>query len=76
MSGSDFRFIYWDDVPVSKENKDVSHEGFPSPCSNHAAQQQEEEDKLAEQRMLIILRNGNSGEHYEIYDDEDIDPEN
>jgi hypothetical protein len=29
------------------------------PCSNHARQQDEEEE-----RMKVILQNGNTGEHY------------
>jgi hypothetical protein len=38
-------------------------------CGNYAQQQAEdEEERIAEQRMLIILRNGNSGEHYDCWD--------
>lgn len=55
QTGSDFTFLYWDDMV------DISHEGYPSPCVAHAKEQDEEE---AEKRMMIIMRNGNSGEHY------------
>lgn len=51
-------------------------------CSAHAAQQQrdideeeiDEEEKQAIERMMIIMRNGNSGEHYEQFNDSDIHP--
>ena len=33
------------------------------------------EDEEAIRRMEIIMRNGNSGVHYDIYDDDDEDSE-
>ncbi len=47
-------------------------------CAIHAHFQQleiDEEEKEAEQRMMIILRNGNNGEHYDSLNDSDIHPE-
>ena len=38
-------------------------------------QSQEEEERLAEERMMIIIRNGNEGTHYPEYNDKDQDDE-
>lgn len=50
-----------------KNNHDGTHEATRWICSNHATQQ--DEDEAAEElRMRIIMQNGNTGEHYDIYD--------
>lgn len=50
-------------------NHDGTHTDMrPTPCSNHAIQQ--EEDEEAEMRMRIIMQNGNTGEHYDIFEEE------
>lgn len=70
MIDSDFIF----DEDPGDDNKYVSS------CAIHARQQQEdideedEEEKKAIERMMIILRNGNTGEHYPGYNDSDIHP--
>ena len=64
--GSDMKFLFWDDPGDSQEH--VDKQANTSPCANHALQQDEEE-KDAQERMIIILRNGNSGEHYPEYKD-------
>ena len=48
----------------------------PTPCSNHERDNEEEERK-AEERMMIIMRNGNQGNHYAEYQDylDDTDEE-
>jgi len=67
--GEDFKFVYWDDYFPDKDNKKTN-------CSAHAKQQEEDEEEAAiAERMMIIMRNGNNGDHYEIYDDEDVDPD-
>ena len=64
--GSDMKFVWWDDIGDSQEH--VDQQVKATPCSNHAVQQDEEEAE-AERRMMIIMRNGNSGEHYPEYQD-------
>ena len=64
--GSDMKFVWWDDIGDSQEH--VDQQVKPMPCSNHAVQQDEDEAE-AERRMMIIMRNGNSGEHYPEYQD-------
>ena len=66
--GSDLKFIFWDDVGDSQEHVDNQK---PS-CSNHD-KATEEEERLAEERMMIIIRNGNEGTHYPEYDDKEED---
>jgi hypothetical protein len=58
-AGDDMRFLYWDDLGDSQDEVDNQK----STCSNHA-KQQDEDERIAEERMMIIMRNGNSGEHY------------
>lgn len=59
MDGKDFKFLYWDD-PEEQPKK---------PSENT-------DDELREEyRMWVIMRNGNSGEHYDIYDDTEEDPD-
>ena len=64
--GSDLKFIFWDDVGDSQEHVDNQK---PS-CSNHD-KATEEEERLAEERMMIIIRNGNEGTHYPEYNNEE-----
>jgi hypothetical protein len=64
--GSDLKFIFWDDVGDSQDHVDNQK---PS-CSNHD-KATEEEERLAEERMMIIIRNGNEGTHYPEYDDKE-----
>ena len=58
-AGDDMKFLYWDDLGDSQDEVDNQK----STCSNHA-KQQDEDERIAEERMMIIMRNGNSGEHY------------
>ena len=46
-------------------NQDGTHYAFSKGCSSHAIQQEEDEAE-AERRMLIIMQNGNTGEHYDL----------
>ena len=64
--GSDLKFIFWDDVGDSQDHVDNQK---PS-CSNHD-KATEEEERLADERMMIIIRNGNEGTHYPEYDDKE-----
>ena len=68
--GSDLKFIFWDDVGDSQDHVDNQK---PS-CSNHD-KATEEEERLAEERMMIIIRNGNEGTHYPEYDNKEQDNE-
>ena len=52
-----------------KNNHDGTHDATRWACSNHAIQQDEDE-AAAEERMLIIMQNGNTGEHYDLLDEE------
>ena len=65
-AGEDMKFIFWDDVGDSQDHVDNQK---PS-CSNHD-KATEEEERLAEERMMIIIRNGNEGTHYPEYDDKE-----
>jgi hypothetical protein len=71
-AGSDMKFLFWDDPGDSQENVDNQK----TPCSNHAMETDEEERKAVE-RMMIIMRNGNTGEGYTEYQDylDDTDEE-
>ena len=69
-AGEDMKFIFWDDVGDSQDHVDNQK---PS-CSNHD-KATEEEERLAEERMMIIIRNGNEGTHYPEYNDKDQDDE-
>jgi hypothetical protein len=71
-AGSDMKFLFWDDPGDSQENVDNQK----TPCSNHAVETDEEERKAVE-RMMIIMRNGNTGEGYPEYQDylDDTDEE-
>jgi hypothetical protein len=66
-AGEDMKFIFWDDVGDSQDYVDNQK---PS-RSNHDKATEEEEDRLAEERMMIIIRNGNEGSHYPEYDDKE-----
>lgn len=51
-------------------NKDGTHTTMrlSNACSNHAIQQEEDEEEL---RMRVIMQNGNTGEHYNILQQEE-----
>ena len=68
--GSDYRFLYWDDLGDSQQHVD-------NQCQKHAEQQDKDllEDRLLDaewiekeeeynRRMDIIGQNGNTGEQY------------
>lgn len=65
-AGEDMRFIFWDDVGDSQDHVDNQK---PS-CPDHD-KATEEEERLAEERMMIIIRNGNEGSHYPEYNDKE-----
>jgi len=75
---NDHVFLYWDDPGDSQKHVDRQcscnswqrqiQENELGGCCNHARQQNEDE-KQAEHRMMIILRNGNEGLHYDEYED-------
>lgn len=71
--GSDMNFLFWDDPGDSQENVDNQSEC----CANHERDAEEEEERLAVERMMIIMRNGNTGEGYPEYKDymDDTDEE-
>jgi hypothetical protein len=81
-AGSDMKFLFWDDPGDSQENVDnqattrtavvLSESG-----SRAATRDTDEEERKAEERMRIILQNGNTGEHYPEYQDytDDTDEE-
>jgi hypothetical protein len=71
-AGSDMKFLFWDDPGDSQEDVDNQK----TPCSNHAMETDDEERKAVE-RMMIIMRNGNTGEGYPEYQDylDDTDEE-
>lgn len=87
-AGSDMKFLFWDDPGDSQDNVDnqcnlkdwqreiIERELGKTCCSAHA-RDTEEDERLAEERMMIIIRNGNSGEHYPEYADymDDTDEE-
>lgn len=60
-----------------KNNHDGTHDATRwierTPCSNHAYQQDEDEEdeEAAEMRLRIIMQNGNTGEHYDIFQEEE-----
>lgn len=78
MSDDSYKFLYWDDPGDSHDHVDnqCSCNEWQSEiqkrelggCCNHAKQQDEDELE-AEQRMMIIMRNGNEGLHYDEYQD-------
>lgn len=65
-----FLYLYFSHKDWEKKQeaqpKDIHHQGFHSPCSNHAREQEwEEKEEEWNKRMDIIGQNGNTGEHYE-----------
>lgn len=73
---SEYKFLYWDDPGDSQGSVDkqcscnewqqqIQHTELGS-CCKHAQQQEEDE---ATARMMIIMRNGNEGLHYDDYQD-------
>jgi len=78
QTGSDFNFLYWDDPGDSQQ--DVDNQQWKKEILERETwmllkgrQQKlddsEREEEEAKRRMQIIMRNGNSGEHYDIWDD-------
>lgn len=76
MAKDEYIFLYWDDPGDSQEEvdnqctcngwkKEVQLNELGS-CCNRAKRQEEDllSEVEAENRMLIIMRNGNTGEHY------------
>jgi hypothetical protein len=59
---SEYRFLYWDDLGDSQDEVDRQKKS----CANHQREldDSEKEEEEAVRRMQIIMRNGNSGEHY------------
>lgn len=70
MSGKDYKFLYWDDYESEDakkpEFKDWQKEIFKKELNWDV-------DKEAEDRITIIKRKGNSGEHCDTYDDGEYD---
>ena len=65
-----FVYLYASHKAWEKEQqarpKDIHHQGFHSPCQNHARDQEwEEKEEEWNKRMDIIGTNGNEGTHYE-----------
>jgi len=82
QTGSDFNFLYWDDPGDSQSEVDnqetmpdwkkevLERETWMLPKDHQQnLDDSEREEEDAERRMQIIMRNGNSGEHYDIWDD-------
>lgn len=76
QTGSDFKFLYWDDLGDSQSEVDnqcscnewqaeIQNKELGG-CCNHQREldDSEREEEEAVNRMQIIMRNGNSGEHY------------
>lgn len=74
---SEFLFLYWDDLGDSQEEVDnQNRESLTESLSSNRQIQvddSEKEEQEAIRRMQIIMRNGNSGEHYDIYDDGELE---
>jgi hypothetical protein len=83
MAKDEYIFLYWDDPGDSQESvdkqctcsdwkKEVQVKELGS-CCKHAKQQEEDirSEEEAEYRMYVIMRNGNSGEHYFNNDNDD-----
>ena len=67
---SEYKFLYWDeqgkdDCSCNEWQQQIQHKELGS-CCKHAQQQEEDE---ATARMMIIMRNGNEGLHYDDYQD-------
>ena len=86
QTSSDFKFLYWDDLGDSQSEvdnqgaipdwkKEILEKETWMLCSDHQKDldDSEREEEEAERRMQIIMRNGNSGEHYELYDDGELE---
>jgi hypothetical protein len=79
-AGSDMKFLFWDDPGDSQENVDNQKNLAQTTQGKDllfTARDTDEEERKAEERMRIILQNGNTGEHYPEYKDylDDIDEE-
>jgi hypothetical protein len=87
-AGSDMKFLFWDDPGDSQENVDnqcnhkdwqreIAQRELGKTCCSAHARDTDEEERKAEERMMIIMRNGNTGEGYPEYQDytDDTDEE-
>jgi hypothetical protein len=80
--GSDLKFILWDDPGDSQDSVDNQCDCPPwkteiaynelrkSCCIAKAKQEHLLEQERLDERMIVIMQNGNTGEHYPEYDDE------
>jgi len=82
-AGEDVKFIFWDDVGDSQEHVDnqcdcppwkteIAYNELNKPCCIAKARQEDFlEQKRLDERMRVIMQNGNTGEHYPEYDDKE-----
>lgn len=81
--GSDMKFVFWDDPGDSQDSVDnqcncppwkteIAFKELRKPCCVARAKQEAllEQERLDE-RMIVIMQNGNTGEHYLEYNDEE-----
>lgn len=77
-AGEDMRFILWDDIGDSQDHVDnqcncnqwkveIARKELNKSCCIA----RENQERLAEERMIIIIRNGNEGSHYPEYNDKE-----
>lgn len=76
--GSDMNFVFWDDPGDSQSHVDNQCDCPPwkteiayNELRKSCCIARENQDRLAEERMMIILRNGNEGSHYPEYNDKE-----
>jgi hypothetical protein len=81
--GSDMKFVFWDDPGDSQDSVDnqcncppwkteIAYNELRKPCCIARVKQEDllEQERLDE-RMIVIMQNGNTGEHYPEYNDEE-----
>jgi hypothetical protein len=81
--GSDMKFVFWDDPGDSQDSVDnqcdcppwkteIAYNELRKACCIAKAKQEDllEQERLDE-RMIVIMQNGNTGEHYPEYNDEE-----
>lgn len=81
--GSDMKFVFWDDPGDSQDSVDnqcscppwkteIAYNELRKPCCIAKAKQEDllEQERLDE-RMIVIMQNGNTGEHYPEYNNEE-----
>jgi hypothetical protein len=86
-AGEDMKFIFWDDVGDSQDHVDnqcdcppwkteITYNELRKPCCSARARQEDLlEQKRLDERMRVIMQNGNTGEHYQEYNEEEQDDE-